>query len=208
MFMNELDAASLQGAGARISPQPVPTHSPLRRIGALPESVLRFRADLEQPAVWTGPDAAPHAAPPTSGGIAVDLRGLGKSYGARRVLSDIDLHLTPGEFVAIVGRSGCGKSTLLRLIAGLEPASQGRITFDGAPLAGHRDDVRLMFQDARLLPWKRVIDNIILGVGPQDAGGVAPPRGSGWLGAARRQPARDAHDRARQALAQVGLAAL
>ena len=116
-------------------------------------------------------------------GIAVDARGLTKAFGERRVLDGVDLHVAPGEFVAIVGRSGCGKSTLLRLVAALERSTAGELTLDGEPLAKHRDDIRIMFQDARLLPWKRVIDNIALGL-----------------------EGADVLARAREALAQVGLA--
>lgn len=94
-------------------------------------------------------------------GAAVSLRNTGKHFGERRVLDGIDLDIRPGEFVAIVGRSGCGKSTLLRLLAGLDAASEGTLSIDGSP-----NDVRMMFQDARLLPWKRVIDNVALGLPP------------------------------------------
>ncbi|MBT9516060.1 MAG: ATP-binding cassette domain-containing protein [Methyloversatilis discipulorum] len=110
-------------------------------------------------------------------GAAVTLRGIGKAFGDRQVLHGIDLDIRPGEFVAIVGRSGCGKSTLLRLLAGLDQASEGELSIDGSA-----DDVRIMFQEARLLPWKRVLDNVSLGLTP----------------AFRR--------RAREVLARVGLA--
>ncbi|MES2956932.1 MAG: ATP-binding cassette domain-containing protein [Pseudomonadota bacterium] len=116
-------------------------------------------------------------------GLTIDIHALDKAFGARRVLEGIDLRIEPGEFVAIVGRSGCGKSTLLRLVAELETPSTGSIELDGAPIALHREDVRIMFQDARLLPWKRVADNIGLGL-----------------------DGRDAPSRSRAALAQVGLA--
>ena len=116
-------------------------------------------------------------------GLTIDIQAVDKAFGARRVLEGIDLHIEPGEFVAIVGRSGCGKSTLLRLVAELETPSTGSIELDGAPIAPHREDVRIMFQDARLLPWKHVADNIGLGLAASDA------------------PARS-----RAALAQVGLA--
>jgi sulfonate transport system ATP-binding protein len=92
------------------------------------------------------------------------LHGLSKRYGQREVLRQAQLNIEPGQFVAIVGRSGCGKSTLLRLVAGLEKASAGSIAVDEKPLAGLSDDTRIMFQDARLLPWKRVIDNVALGL--------------------------------------------
>ena len=101
------------------------------------------------------------AAARTSNGAALKLRGLEKSFGERRVLRDIDLDIRPGQFVAIVGRSGCGKSTLLRLLASLDQASGGSVQIDG-----QREDIRMMFQDSRLLPWKRVIDNVTLGLAP------------------------------------------
>jgi sulfonate transport system ATP-binding protein len=103
----------------------------------------------------------------TQRGVRLDIRGLSKFYGERQVLRQADLVIEPGEFVAIVGRSGCGKSTLLRLVAGLEPASEGTLNLDGQSVNGLHDDTRIMFQDARLLPWKRVADNVALGL-PKD----------------------------------------
>ena len=97
-------------------------------------------------------------------GIPLHLHGVAKAFGTRTVLHDIDLHIPAGQFVAVVGRSGCGKSTLLRLLAGLDSASAGELQAGSAPLADAREDTRLMFQDARLLPWKRVIDNVGLGL--------------------------------------------
>jgi sulfonate transport system ATP-binding protein len=146
---------------------------------------LAFAGDVASDAA--GDVAVPAAAPAQRrslpAGIALQADGLSKRFGEREVLGAIDLRIEPGEFVAIVGRSGCGKSTLLRLIAGLEHASGGRLTLDGGPLAQSKRDLRFMFQDARLLPWKRVIDNIALGL-----------------------DAADARERALEALAQVGLA--
>lgn len=136
--------------------------------------------------VLTGPTERAHPvarASSTGQGTAVAVQGLHKAYGPRAVLRDIDLRIAHGQFVAIVGRSGCGKSTLLRLVAGLEQASGGRITLDGTPLDRHGNDTRIMFQDARLLPWRRVVDNIALGL-----------------------PGREGRERALEALAQVGLA--
>ncbi|MFT3805065.1 MAG: ATP-binding cassette domain-containing protein [Burkholderiaceae bacterium] len=100
-------------------------------------------------------------------GLDVELQRLTKRYGRRLVLDRIDLHIPQGEFVAIVGRSGCGKSTLLRLVAGLETASDGELALDGRPAGGLRGDVRIMFQDARLLPWRSVLDNVALGLPSQ-----------------------------------------
>ncbi|QKE64982.1 aliphatic sulfonates ABC transporter ATP-binding protein [Aquipseudomonas campi] len=97
-------------------------------------------------------------------GIPLAIEGIHKSFGERQVLSAIDLHIPAGQFVAIVGRSGCGKSTLLRLLAGLDSPSGGQLLAGKGPLSAAREDTRLMFQDARLLPWKRVIDNVGLGL--------------------------------------------
>jgi sulfonate transport system ATP-binding protein len=100
----------------------------------------------------------------SAGGVRLQIKGLSKRYGEREVLRKAELSIEPGQFVAIVGRSGCGKSTLLRLVAGLETATEGSIVVNGQPLAGLSDDTRIMFQDSRLLPWKRVIDNVALGL--------------------------------------------
>lgn len=115
-------------------------------------------------------------------GVRLEIRGLSKKYGARQVLQHTELVIEPGEFVAIVGRSGCGKSTLLRLVAGLEEATAGTIRLDGKDVKGLSDDTRIMFQDSRLLPWRRVIDNVTLGL------------------------AKGSHSAAADVLAQVGLA--
>ncbi|WP_013321226.1 ATP-binding cassette domain-containing protein [Gloeothece verrucosa] len=97
-------------------------------------------------------------------GADLKVLGLSKVFGTQTVLRDLDLEVSPGEFVAIVGRSGCGKSTLLRLIAGLEPPTKGGILIDGKPLRQLNSVARIMFQDARLLPWKPVLENVGLGL--------------------------------------------
>ena len=111
------------------------------------------------------PQAPSQAIP---GGVRLEARGLHKRYGARDVLRNTRLTIEPGQFIAIVGRSGCGKSTLLRLIAGLEEPSEGGLYTDGRAVHGLHDDTRIMFQEARLLPWRRVLDNVTLGL-PSDA---------------------------------------
>jgi sulfonate transport system ATP-binding protein len=94
----------------------------------------------------------------------IKLEGLQKSFRTHAVLQGIDLDVMPGEFVAIVGRSGCGKSTMLRLIAGLDVPSAGNVFLDGQTSHRINPTVRMMFQDARLLPWQRVLANVELGL--------------------------------------------
>lgn len=114
-------------------------------------------------------------------GTPLLLNGVTKRYGDNTILNALDLHIPAGQFVAVVGRSGGGKSTLLRLLAGLEAPNGGQLLAGNTRLADIQDDSRMMFQDARLLPWKTVIDNVGLGLT------------GNW------------RDAARQALAAVGL---
>jgi len=92
---------------------------------------------------------------------AVRVRGLSRSFGQNQILSDLDLDISPGEFVALIGRSGSGKSTLLRALAGLDRDVTGELAVDGA--------VAIAFQEPRLVPWKRVSDNVRLGLRISDA---------------------------------------
>jgi sulfonate transport system ATP-binding protein len=96
-------------------------------------------------------------------GAAIALTGLTRAFGTHKVLRGIDLHIPAGQFVAIVGRSGCGKSTLLRLIAGLADPTDGAILIEGETKS-RRETVRLMFQEPRLLPWRRVAANVEVGL--------------------------------------------
>ena len=103
--------------------------------------------------------------------------------GGDLLFSGVSFTIKGGQHAALVGANGAGKSTLLRLLAGLETPTSGEVRLGDAPAAEHRDDVRIMFQEARLLPWRTVLQNVQLGLDGKD-------------GAAR----------ARDALAHVGLA--
>jgi sulfonate transport system ATP-binding protein len=81
-------------------------------------------------------------------------------------LENFNIEISAGEFVAIVGRSGCGKSTLLRSIVGLETPQTGIITLGNVAASKGKPDVRVMFQDSRLLPWRRILPNVMLGLEP------------------------------------------
>jgi sulfonate transport system ATP-binding protein len=97
-------------------------------------------------------------------GTYISAHQLRKAFGDKGVLHDVSLEARPGEFITIVGKSGSGKSTLLRLIAGLDKPTAGEIYIDGQELRQHNQTARVMFQDARLLPWKTVIQNVGLGL--------------------------------------------
>lgn len=99
-----------------------------------------------------------------SQGIFIESQNINKKFTNTQVLKDLNLTIYPGEFVCLVGRSGCGKSTFLRLLAGLEKASSGEITLDGVVNEKVHSDIRIMFQDSRLLPWRTVIQNVALGL--------------------------------------------
>ncbi|WP_018663875.1 ATP-binding cassette domain-containing protein [Heyndrickxia acidiproducens] len=94
----------------------------------------------------------------------LQILDIQKHYGDRHVLKSVNLNIEKGEFIAIVGKSGCGKSTLLRLLSGLEKPSGGQILIDGKRLESLNRKACMVFQDGHLLPWKRVIDNIELGL--------------------------------------------
>lgn len=106
---------------------------------------------------------------PTQSAIGTHLwlNGVTKSFDDLTVINNLNLEIFPGEFVAVVGKSGCGKSTLLRLLAGLETPTRGEIILDGQRLNGLNPKARVMFQDSRLLPWRKVIDNVALGLKEQ-----------------------------------------
>ena len=82
----------------------------------------------------------------------------------RQILRPIDLSIPHGKFVSIIGPSGCGKSTLFNIVAGLLPPTSGDITIGGKSILGEKGFVGYMLQKDMLLPWRTIIDNIILGL--------------------------------------------
>jgi NitT/TauT family transport system ATP-binding protein len=94
----------------------------------------------------------------------VEFAGVSKSYAGHAVLDAMDLCVAKGEFVTLIGPSGCGKSTVLKLISGLTAASGGTIRVDGMTPKNARQTISYIFQDATLLPWRTVRQNVGLGL--------------------------------------------
>ena len=97
----------------------------------------------------------------------IEMQGVSKSYGGFAAVDDVTLSIYRGEMFALVGSSGCGKTTLLRMLAGFATQSAGRITIDGAEMAGvppHERPVNMMFQSYALFPHMSVAANVDYGI--------------------------------------------
>jgi NitT/TauT family transport system ATP-binding protein len=104
----------------------------------------------------------------------VSIRNLTAVYaapggGTLLALGPVTFGIEPGEFVCLVGPSGCGKSTLLRIIAGLQPPTKGSVSLNDQPVTEPSRQVAIMFQEANLMPWRTVLDNVAL---PLELAGV------------------------------------
>jgi NitT/TauT family transport system ATP-binding protein len=119
------------------------------------------------------------------------LRDIRKSFAARsgpvRVLDGLTFDIFEGDFVSIIGPSGCGKTTIFNIIARLMAPDSGTLSYEGLPVAGLRGRVGYMMQKDLLLPWRTVLDNVVLGL---EVRGV---------------DAREARDKARSYLDLYGL---
>lgn len=126
-----------------------------------------------------------------SADVQLAVEGLKVVYESRRgpvpAVDDLTFTVKRKEFVAVLGPSGCGKSTLLRIVSGILSANAGTVTLDGTPITGPRPDVGIVFQQPVLLPWKTVLDNVLV-----------PIR-------ALRQPVKQYTDKAKELLRLVGL---
>ena len=122
----------------------------------------------------------------------IAIRGLEKVYRTQEgsdvhALKDINLTISDGEFVTVVGPSGCGKSTLLKILAGILHRTSGEAIMRGVPLDGPSRDVGVVFQAPVLLPWRNVLQNIMVPIEIQ------------------RRDRRTYEDRARKLITMAGL---
>src|SRR3984893_8721386 len=109
---------------------------------------------------------APLESGPAPSSALIRAHGLSKTYatgsGQVPALKALDFEIYDGEFVSVIGQSGCGKSTLLKLLAGLLPYTAGSIELNGKPLRGPTREAAVVFQSPGLLPWRTVLDNVLL----------------------------------------------
>jgi polar amino acid transport system ATP-binding protein len=125
----------------------------------------------------------------------INLNGVSKSFGATKVLKEINLEVRPGEVLVLIGASGSGKSTVLRIMAGLETADSGEVWVNEVPLHDARrakeirGHVGMVFQQFNLFPHKTALGNVTLA-----------------LIKARKMSPADARKRAMDVLDRVGLA--
>src|ERR1700746_1604345 len=106
----------------------------------------------------------------------IEARQLEKHYpqadGSRiQVISPIDVAISPGQIIALLGASGCGKSTLMRMLTGLSPSTGGAVYWHGQPVNGTFPNVSIVFQSFALFPWLTVIENV---EAPLEARGIPP----------------------------------
>ena len=100
----------------------------------------------------------------------LEIHGLCKTWGdpssasATEALRDVEIGIEEGEFVTVIGPSGCGKSTLMEIVAGLEPATSGTVTLDGAAIEGPHPDIGVVFQQDATFPWLTAQQNVEFGL--------------------------------------------
>ena len=94
--------------------------------------------------------------------VIMKVRDLSKSFGKRKIFSDLNFEVKEGEKLAIIGYSGCGKTTLLRILGGFEKADTGKVVIAKKRIKKPTKKAIMVFQDfSQLLPWRTVLDNVV-----------------------------------------------
>jgi NitT/TauT family transport system ATP-binding protein len=92
---------------------------------------------------------------------ALHIKAVRKFYDELEAIRNVSFDVAGGEFLSLLGPSGCGKSTLLMMVAGLIDATEGEISINGKAVSGPRREVGVVFQQPVLLPWRKVLDNVL-----------------------------------------------
>ncbi len=121
----------------------------------------------------------------------IQLEKLSKTFRARdgslvEALHQIELMVRESEFVSLVGPSGCGKSTLLKIVGGLEEANSGGVKVGGQNVTGPSPEIGFVFQRPALLPWRNILDNVLVPAEVNRAKSKVQGGRSGYLNEAKR----------------------
>lgn len=97
----------------------------------------------------------------------ISINELNKTYQTQdgneiQALANVNLEIAKGEFITIVGPSGCGKTTLLKILAGIMSATSGQVQINKKPLTGPSKQLGVVFQEPLLLPWRTVLENVMV----------------------------------------------
>ncbi len=126
----------------------------------------------------------------------VEVKGVSKAYGKRTIIENINVSVSKGQFISVVGASGCGKSTFLRLLLAQELPTTGEIHIDGAPMAREPGrDHGIVFQRYSVFPHMTVVDNLIAAIAFD----------ANFWGRVSRAQRNEERVKARKTLARIGL---
>jgi NitT/TauT family transport system ATP-binding protein len=134
----------------------------LTNLGQQPDTNVQAKAAVVRPAIPA------RGLGPT--GVGIDIEKLTKTYERvshteivrTHALNGVDMKVKPNEFVALIGPSGCGKTTVLKIVGGLLAPTSGRVRIEELEVKGPGTDRATVFQSPGLMPWKNVVDNVVL----------------------------------------------
>jgi len=94
----------------------------------------------------------------------LSIKSVRRAYGELEAIRDVSFDVAAEEFLSVLGPSGCGKTTLLMMLAGVLSPTAGEIIINGEKVNGPRREIGVVFQNPVLLPWRSVLDNVLLPV--------------------------------------------